>query len=255
MVDSARSRRSSSAVPTGLFIGGEWRPAGERRDLRGRGPLDRPGAVPRSPTPAPPTRCARSTRPSGAARLGRRPAPGAQRDPPPRLRPALERQEELALLMTLEMGKPLAEARGEIAYAAEFFRWFSEEAVRIDGGYAVAPNGQGPLPRHAPAGRPVPPDHAVELPDGHGHPQDRPGRGGRLHDGGQARRADPAVDAGARRDHAGGRSARRRPQPRDHHRTRRRDGAADPRRPGPQALLHRLHRRSAASCSSSAPTR
>ena len=45
--------------------------------------------------------------------------------------------------MTLEMGKPLAEARGEIAYAAEFFRWFSEEAVRIDGGYAVAPNGQG----------------------------------------------------------------------------------------------------------------
>jgi delta 1-pyrroline-5-carboxylate dehydrogenase len=47
--------------------------------------------------------------------------------------------------MTLEMGKPLAEARGEIAYAAEFFRWFSEEAVRIDGGYAVAPNGQGRL--------------------------------------------------------------------------------------------------------------
>ena len=45
--------------------------------------------------------------------------------------------------MTLEMGKPLPEARGEIAYAAEFFRWFSEEAVRIDGGYSVAPNGQG----------------------------------------------------------------------------------------------------------------
>ncbi|WAL66835.1 NAD-dependent succinate-semialdehyde dehydrogenase [Amycolatopsis cynarae] len=53
------------------------------------------------------------------------------------------RTEELALLMTLEMGKPLPEARGEIAYAAEFFRWFSEEAVRIDGGYQVAPNGQG----------------------------------------------------------------------------------------------------------------
>jgi succinate-semialdehyde dehydrogenase/glutarate-semialdehyde dehydrogenase len=57
----------------------------------------------------------------------------------------LERQEDLALLMTLEMGKPLAEARGEIAYGAEFFRWFSEEAVRVDGGYAVAPNGQGRL--------------------------------------------------------------------------------------------------------------
>ncbi|WP_199432406.1 NAD-dependent succinate-semialdehyde dehydrogenase [Qaidamihabitans albus] len=55
----------------------------------------------------------------------------------------MARQEELALLMTLEMGKPLAEARGEIAYAAEFFRWFAEEAVRIDGGYATAPNGTG----------------------------------------------------------------------------------------------------------------
>jgi succinate-semialdehyde dehydrogenase/glutarate-semialdehyde dehydrogenase len=54
----------------------------------------------------------------------------------------MERQDDLALLMTLEMGKPLAEAKGEIAYAAEFFRWFSEEAVRIDGGFSVAPNGQ-----------------------------------------------------------------------------------------------------------------
>jgi succinate-semialdehyde dehydrogenase/glutarate-semialdehyde dehydrogenase len=55
------------------------------------------------------------------------------------------RQDELALLMTLEMGKPLKESKAEIAYAAEFFRWFSEEAVRIDGRYAVAPNGQGRL--------------------------------------------------------------------------------------------------------------
>ncbi|MGW4486392.1 NAD-dependent succinate-semialdehyde dehydrogenase [Amycolatopsis sp. NPDC004368] len=55
----------------------------------------------------------------------------------------IERRDELALLMTLEMGKPLAEAAGEITYAAEFFRWFAEEAVRIDGGYAVAPNGVG----------------------------------------------------------------------------------------------------------------
>ena len=47
--------------------------------------------------------------------------------------------------MTLEMGKPLAESKGEIAYAAEFLRWFSEEAVRIDGRFAVAPNGQGRL--------------------------------------------------------------------------------------------------------------
>jgi succinate-semialdehyde dehydrogenase / glutarate-semialdehyde dehydrogenase len=49
--------------------------------------------------------------------------------------------EDLALLMTLEMGKPLDEARGEVRYAAEFMRWFSEEAVRIDGGYATTPDG------------------------------------------------------------------------------------------------------------------
>ena len=56
-----------------------------------------------------------------------------------------DRADELALLMTLEMGKPLAESKAEIAYAAEFFRWFAEEAVRVDGRYAVAPNGKGRL--------------------------------------------------------------------------------------------------------------
>jgi succinate-semialdehyde dehydrogenase/glutarate-semialdehyde dehydrogenase len=57
----------------------------------------------------------------------------------------LARSEDLALLMTLEMGKPLAESRGEVGYAAEFLRWFSEEAVRIDGGLAVAPDGRSRL--------------------------------------------------------------------------------------------------------------
>jgi succinate-semialdehyde dehydrogenase/glutarate-semialdehyde dehydrogenase len=55
------------------------------------------------------------------------------------------RQDELALLMTLEMGKPLAESRAEVTYAAEFLRWFSEEAVRIEGRYANAPNGASRL--------------------------------------------------------------------------------------------------------------
>jgi succinate-semialdehyde dehydrogenase/glutarate-semialdehyde dehydrogenase len=53
----------------------------------------------------------------------------------------LARSDELALLMTLEMGKPVAESKGEVAYAAEFFRWFSEEAVRINGDYYTAPDG------------------------------------------------------------------------------------------------------------------
>jgi succinate-semialdehyde dehydrogenase/glutarate-semialdehyde dehydrogenase len=56
-----------------------------------------------------------------------------------------ERADELALLMTLEMGKSLAESKAEITYGSEFLRWFAEQAVRIDGRYAVAPNGQGRL--------------------------------------------------------------------------------------------------------------
>jgi succinate-semialdehyde dehydrogenase / glutarate-semialdehyde dehydrogenase len=52
-----------------------------------------------------------------------------------------ERAEELALLMTLEMGKAVAESKAEIAYSAEFFRWFSGEALRMDGYYKVAGNG------------------------------------------------------------------------------------------------------------------
>jgi succinate-semialdehyde dehydrogenase/glutarate-semialdehyde dehydrogenase len=57
----------------------------------------------------------------------------------------IERKDELALLMTLEMGKPVKESLAEITYGAEFLRWFSEQAVRIDGRYAVAPNGAGRL--------------------------------------------------------------------------------------------------------------
>jgi succinate-semialdehyde dehydrogenase/glutarate-semialdehyde dehydrogenase len=52
-----------------------------------------------------------------------------------------ERADELALLMTLEMGKPVAESKAEIIYAADFFRWFSGEALRIDGNYKQFANG------------------------------------------------------------------------------------------------------------------
>jgi succinate-semialdehyde dehydrogenase/glutarate-semialdehyde dehydrogenase len=53
----------------------------------------------------------------------------------------MERADDLALLMTLEMGKPLAESKAEIVYAADFFRWFSGEALRIDGNYKQFANG------------------------------------------------------------------------------------------------------------------
>lgn len=55
----------------------------------------------------------------------------------------MERADEIALLMTLEMGKPLAEARGEITYGGEFLRWFSEEAVRVSGRFGSNPEGTG----------------------------------------------------------------------------------------------------------------
>lgn len=60
-------------------------------------------------------------------------------------RRVLAEEERLAVLMTLEMGKSLEESRGEVGYAAEFLRWFAEEAVRIDGRYALAPDGSARL--------------------------------------------------------------------------------------------------------------
>lgn len=58
------------------------------------------------------------------------------------------RTEEFALLMTLEMGKALPESRNEVRYGAEFFRWFSEEAVRVHGRYQTAPGGTGRIIVH-----------------------------------------------------------------------------------------------------------
>ncbi|AWK74046.1 NAD-dependent succinate-semialdehyde dehydrogenase [Rhodococcus oxybenzonivorans] len=55
----------------------------------------------------------------------------------------IERTDDLALLMTMEMGKALPESRGEVNYGAEFLRWFSEEAVRIQGRYTTSPSGNG----------------------------------------------------------------------------------------------------------------
>jgi len=145
MVDSTREQEVVASVPTGLFIGGEWQPAENGATFAVDDPsTGRTLAEVADASPADGLRAldaAEKAQPAWAA------VPPRERSDI--LRRAydllLERQEDLALLMTLEMGKPLSEARGEVAYAAEFFRWFSEEAVRIDGGYAVAPNGQGRL--------------------------------------------------------------------------------------------------------------
>ncbi|MFD3619801.1 NAD-dependent succinate-semialdehyde dehydrogenase [Streptomyces sp. NPDC058676] len=129
-------------VPKQLFIAGGWQDAESGRTLS----VDNPATgeelcLVADASPADGGRAAE-------AAVAAQPAWAAT---PPRerseiLRRAYEiiisRTEELALLMTLEMGKPLAEARGEVAYAAEFFRWFAEEAVRIDGGMMTAPDGK-----------------------------------------------------------------------------------------------------------------
>jgi len=65
----------------------------------------------------------------------------------------LRDRERLATLITLEMGKPLAESRGEVTYAAEFFRWFAEETCRVEGDYRTNPAGTGRiLVTHRPVG-------------------------------------------------------------------------------------------------------
>ena len=62
----------------------------------------------------------------------------------------VEHTDELARLITLEHGKPLADARGEVVYAAEFFRWNAEEAVRIHGSLGMAPAGANRILVHHP---------------------------------------------------------------------------------------------------------
>ena len=145
MVDSAQEQKVVGAVPTGLFIGGEWQPAENGATFTVEDPST--GRTLAEVADASPADGLRALDAAEKAQPGWAAVPPRERSDI--LRRAydilLERKEELALLMTLEMGKPITEARGEIAYAAEFFRWFSEEAVRIDGGYAVAPNGQGRL--------------------------------------------------------------------------------------------------------------
>ena len=133
-----------AGVPTGLLIGGEWREAtgGGRFDV-----LDpSTGAVLASVADATPEDGDRRARRGGrrAGRVGGDGAPQARRDPARRAWQLMQdRKDDLALLMTLEMGKPLAEAAGEVAYGSEFFRWFAEEAVRITGRYGINPEGTG----------------------------------------------------------------------------------------------------------------
>ena len=136
------SRESTvlAGVRTGLWIGGEWRPGAQ-----GTIPVDDPSTGEVIAEIADADAADAKAALSAAVAVQEQWAAHPPRQRGEILRRAFEliteRTEDLALLMTLEMGKPLKEARGEIAYAAEFFRWFSEESVRIAGRYSVSPNG------------------------------------------------------------------------------------------------------------------
>jgi succinate-semialdehyde dehydrogenase / glutarate-semialdehyde dehydrogenase len=136
-----RESRVVEAVPTGLFIAGDWREAQGGKRLEVEDPSTGEAIASVADGSVADGTAALDAAVAAQADWGRT----APRDRGEILRRAfeliVERSEDLALLMTLEMGKPLAESRAEIAYAAEFFRWFSEEAVRVSGRYSVAPNG------------------------------------------------------------------------------------------------------------------
>ncbi|WP_413249633.1 NAD-dependent succinate-semialdehyde dehydrogenase [Sinomonas flava] len=139
---SAAAREAIATISTGIFIDGAWGEAasGARFDVvnpateeviatvADGGPEDARRAI------------------ETAGRVQKEWAKTSPRERSEILRRAYElimaRQDQLALVMTAEMGKPLAEAKGEVAYAAEFFRWFSEEAVRIGGDLTTTGDGK-----------------------------------------------------------------------------------------------------------------
>jgi len=143
MTASERERTVVESVNTGLFIGGQWRDAEGGRTLPVEDPSTGDTLVEVADASVADGKAALDAACQAQADWART----APRDRGEILRGAFEliteRHDDLALLMTLEMGKPLSESKAEITYAAEFFRWFSEEAVRIHGRWSTAPNGVG----------------------------------------------------------------------------------------------------------------
>jgi succinate-semialdehyde dehydrogenase/glutarate-semialdehyde dehydrogenase len=142
---AGREAELVEAVPGQLFIGGQWRDASEGRTLGVEDPST--GATIKQVADATPDDGAAALDAAVEAQASW--AATAPRDRGEILRRAfeliMERIDDLALLMTLEMGKPVKEAKAEITYGAEFFRWFAEEAVRISGRWSTAPNGASRL--------------------------------------------------------------------------------------------------------------
>jgi succinate-semialdehyde dehydrogenase/glutarate-semialdehyde dehydrogenase len=143
MTTASAEQAVLDGVKTQLYIGGQWRDAGEGGTI----PVEDP-ATGETIAEVPDATAQDADAALGAAHETFQ----EFRDHPPRergdvLRRAydmiVERIDDLALLMTMEMGKPIAESKAEITYAANFFRWYAEEAVRIDGRFTVNETGAG----------------------------------------------------------------------------------------------------------------
>jgi succinate-semialdehyde dehydrogenase/glutarate-semialdehyde dehydrogenase len=145
MADSATETSLLASVPDGLLIGGSWVPAASGKTLPVYDPAT--GELLKSIADAAAEDGLRAL--DAAVAVADEWAATAPRVRGEILRGAFdllqERRDEVALLMTLEMGKPLAEAQGEVTYGGEFLRWFSEEAVRISGRYGSNPEGTGQM--------------------------------------------------------------------------------------------------------------
>jgi succinate-semialdehyde dehydrogenase/glutarate-semialdehyde dehydrogenase len=150
--------RLPTDLPTGLLIDGEWRSAADGRTVAVIDPAT--GEELTSIADAAPDDAKAALDAASVAGPDWAATPPRQRAEI--LRKAFDevtrRKDEFARLMTLEMGKPLAEAYGEVTYGSEFLRWFSEEAVRIGGRYGINPEGTG---RIVVSQRPVGPAYLI----------------------------------------------------------------------------------------------
>ena len=134
-----------ASVPTGLLINGEWRDASDGGTFDVHDPATGKVLATLASATSDDAMAALDAADAAQASWART----APRERGEILRRAFdliqERAEDFALLMTLEMGKPLAEARGEVTYGSEFLRWFSEEAVRDYGRYLTTPEGKNKI--------------------------------------------------------------------------------------------------------------
>lgn len=144
-VSAERIAQLLAEVPTDLLIDGQWRPAASGKTFDVENPAT--GEVLLSIADAGAEDAAAALDAAVAAQDAWASTPSRERGEILRraFEAVTERAEDFALLMTLEMGKPLAEARGEVVYGSEFLRWFSEEAVRAFGRYSIAPDGESRL--------------------------------------------------------------------------------------------------------------